>query len=288
MKSKKSSLFLSSLALLAGTLVVPGLNAAIDLSDSSTFYNAANWYGYRDNANVQFTTTEHSITFSQIDEASYVWAYFNPTTLSVGQKLEFSATFSFGTLNSDGKFSVGLFNSGLCGESQMVTHTYQSETVVTSMANYVEGKNMISTVTGGMTGVSANSEKAYLRTKSESKTAFLSTASGAQQKTAAFETAFAAPVAGTAYEVHLEVLKTESGLDFSVGFNGETAQSVSFETDISTFDVLGFRSPVTAGSGGITISEMAVAVIPEPSAFGLLAGMAACAVAAVSRRRKKV
>lgn len=288
MKPKKSSSLLTVLGVAAGTFVAPGLNAAIDLSDSSTFYSADNWYAYRDNANVLFTSAANSITFSQVNESGYVWAYFSPTTLSVGEKLEFSATFTFGALASKGTFSIGFFNSGLCGESQMITHSYQSGTDVSSMANYVEGKNMISTVTGGMTGVSANSGKAYLRTKSETKTAFLSTASGAQQKTTTFETAFTAPSAGTSYDVNLEILKTASGLDFSVGFNGETPQTVSFETDLAMFDVLGFRSPVEADSGGITISEASVVVIPEPSAFGLLAGMAACALVTISRRRKKV
>lgn len=287
MKSRKLSFFLSGLVIATGTFVTPVANAAVNLSDSSTFYNTDNWYAYRDNANVLFTPTANSITFSQINDGSYVWAYFSPTTLSFGDKLKFSATFSFGTLASKGTFSIGFFNSGLCGESQMITHSYQSGTDVSSMENYIEGKSMISTVTGGMTGVSANSEKAYLRTKSETETAFLSTSSGAQQKTTAFETAFSAPSVGTAYDVDLEILKTESGLDFSVGFNGETAQIISFETDISTFDVLGFRSPVTAGSDGITISDASFVVIPEPSAFGLLAGVAACGLVTISRRRKK-
>ena len=282
---------IAALALLAGTALAPAARAAIDINDSATYYAAENWYGYRSNTNVEYTTTKSSVNFSKIDDASYVWGYFNPIVLEVGDSLRFSGTFTFGTIATKGTFSIGLFNSGLCSQSEMLTHTYQSATDVSGMANYSIGKSATGTATGGMAGVSANNQKAYLRTKTSSDTAFLSTASGAQQKTTAFETAFSAPTANTAYAVKLDLTKTSSGLDLAVSFGGESAKTVSFETDISTFDVIGIRSPVTAGGSGITLSDFSVskkgAVIPEPSAFGLMFGVLSLLVAAFPRRRSR-
>lgn len=242
--------------------------AAAETAIPATFYDAGNWYGYRSNANVSFSSGEDSITFSGIDSSSYLWAYFEPVTLSVGQKLSFFGTFTFGKLAADGVFSVGLFDGGQCSKSEMITHSYQSGTEVSSMANYTYGKNAVSTATGGMTGVSANARAAYLRTNSASSTAFLSTASGAQQKTVEFEDSFPGPDSNAAYDVGMEILKTSSGLDFSVRFGGGNAQLISFETDISTFDVPGIRVPVASGES-ITFSAATVTV-PEPSFWGVL------------------
>lgn len=283
---------IAALALLAGTALAPAARAAIDINDSATYYAAENWYGYRSNTDVEYTTTKSSVNFSKIDKSSYVWGYFNPIVLEVGDSLTFSGTFTFGTIASEGTFSIGLFNSGLCSQSEMLTHTYQSSTDVSGMANYGTGKKGVTgTATGGMTGVSANNANAYLRTNADSNTAFLSTSSGAQQKTTAFETAFSAPTANTAYAVKLDLTKTSSGLDLAVSFGGESAKTVSFETDISTFDVIGIRSPVTAGGSGITLSDFSVSttgtVIPEPSAFGLMFGVLSLLVAAFPRRRSR-
>ncbi len=282
---------LAALALLAGTALAPAARAAIDINDSATYYATENWYGYRSNTNVEYTTTDSSVNFSKIDESSYVWGYFNPIVLDVDETLTFSGTFTFGKIASGGTFSIGLFNSGLCSQSEMLTHTYQSETDVSKMANYSTGKSTTGTATGGMTGVSANNQKAYLRTNADSNTAFLSTASGAQQKTTAFETAFSAPTANTAYAVKLELSKTLTGVDVFVSFGGEATKKVSFETDISTFDVIGIRSPVTAGGSGIALSSFSVSttgtVIPEPSAFGLMFGVLSLLVAAFPRRRSR-
>ena len=289
----------TALVLLAGTLAPAAAHAAIDISESSTYYDVENWYGYRSNVNIGYASSGNSISFSQVDSSSYLWAYFDPILLDVGDTLTFSGTFMFGTIASDGKFSIGLFNSGLCTQSQMLTHTYQSGTNVSSMANYsettkadgtVSKKSVTGTATGGMTGVSASYATAYLRTNATSNTGFLSTASGAQQESVDFASAFSAPTANTEYDVSLVLKKTETGLDYSVAFGGTAAQTISFETEISTFDVLGIRAPTTS-SGGITLSNVSVTttgtVIPEPSAFGLLAGAFALAMAGTRRRRRR-
>lgn len=273
--------------LVLGTLM-PVSSFAAELGGNLSFYDTDNWYGYRSNSNIQFSSTENSITFTQIDNSSYLWTYFDPITLSVGEKLSFTGTFTFGKIASGGVFSLGFFNSGLCGKDQMITHTYQSGTDVSSMANYAEGKNAVSTATGGMTGVSANNEKAYLRTNEKSSTAFLSTSSGAQQKTETFSSAFSAPVENVACEISFEILKTMSGLDVMIAVGGTVPQTISFETDISTFDVLGLRSPVTASGNGITLSSISLSevVIPEPSTVVGVFGLFSIAAVMLRRRRE--
>lgn len=280
---------LSACALFALAGTSNNLLAAIDITDSATYYNAENWYGYRSNTNVEYSSTSDSINFSKLDSSSYVWGYFNPITLSVGDALTFTGTFTFGTIASGGIFSIGFFNSGLCSQSQMITHTYQSGTDVSSMANYTDATSVIAAATGGMAGVSANNTKAFLRTKTTSNTAFLSTATGAQQTTETFETAYSAPTAEAEYLVSLELTKTDTGLDFAVSFNGETTQTISFETEISTFDVIGIRSPVTAGGSGITLTNLSISttgtIIPEPSTFCLMGGGLSLALLALRRKR---
>lgn len=267
--------------------VAPGLSAAISPGDFAEPYLAENWYGYRSNADVAYTESEGAINFSKLDDASYVWGYFDPVTLGVGEKLRWAGTLTLGRMASDGKLSVGIFNSGLCSESAMITHTYQSGTNVSSMKNYVAGKKVIATVLGDMTGVSGNSEEAYLRTN-PSNTSPLSTSAGAQQKTEKFSKGFSSPTQDVAYDFALEILKTVSGVVFFVAYGDAPAQSVEFETTIDTFDVLGIRSPVTAGGDGITLSNFSLstgAVVPEPLSGGLILGAAALGVVATRRRR---
>ena len=274
--------------LIAWSALAPVASFAANVGGNPSFYDTDNWYGYRSNSNIQFSSTGASIQFTQLDKSSYLWTYFDPITLFVGEKLSFSGTFIFGNIASGGVFSLGFFNSGSCGKEQMITHTYQSGTPVSSMANYREGKNAVSTATGGMTGVSASNEKAYLRTNAGSSTAFLSASGGAQQKTVSLSSGFSAPVAAQPYEVALEILKTVKGLDFSVSFGGGAFQTVSFETDISSFDVFGIRSPVTASGNGITLSKISLTevAVPEPSAFGGVIGIFSIMFAAMSRRRR--
>lgn len=274
--------------LIVWSALAPIASFAANVGGNPSFYDTDNWYGYRSNSNIQFSSTGASIQFTQLDKSSYLWTYFEPITLSVGEKLLFSGTFTFGNIASGGVFSLGFFNSGSCGKEEMVTHAYQSGTSVSSMANYKEGKNAVSTATGGMTGVSASNEKAYLRTNAGSSTAFLSASGGAQQKTVSLSSGFSAPAENVACEISFEILKTMSGLDVSIAFGGNAAQTVSFETEISTFDVLGLRSPVTASGKGITLSSLALSevAIPEPSLMGGVFGLFSIAVATSRRRRE--
>mgnify|MGYP004571461917 CR=1 FL=1 len=271
--------------------------AAIVLSASTLFasaetnlYDTNNWYGYRSNTTISFISTENSITISGLDNSSYAWGYFSPTILAIGQTLSISGTITTGTIASGGKLMLGLFNSGNCSQNQMVTHSYKFGIDVSSMANYVDGKSVPATTTGGMTGVSADYQKAYSRTNATSGTAFLSTASGAQKTTTTFATPFTQPTANVEYAFNYVVTKTEKGIDLTVSFNNETAQTASFETEVSTFDVWGIRSPVTAGGSTIKLSNLSMTttgtVAPEPAMFGLLAGTLALVLAGTRRRRR--
>lgn len=271
--------------------------AAIVLSASTLFasagtnlYDTNNWYGYRgsdDNTTVSFASAENSITISGLEKASYAWGYFSPTILATGQTLSISGTIITGTIASDGKLMLGLFNSGNCSQDQMVTRSYKFGIDVSSMANYVDGKSVPATATGGMTGVFADYKNAYSRTNATAKTAFLVTTSAKKET---FATEFTQPTANTAYAFSYVATKTEKGVDLAVSFNNETAQTASFETEVSTFDVLGIRSPVTSGGSTIKLSNLSMTttgtVAPEPAMFGLLAGTLALVLAGTRRRRR--
>lgn len=269
-------------------VLCPVLPAAISLSDSSGIYDVNNWYGYRSNSNVAFSGSENSINFSKIDNGGYVWGYFNPVALEIGETLTWSGTLTVGKIAKEGVLSLGIFNSGPSPVQSMVTHTYQSNTDVSMMPNYKEDANVISTVFGGMTGLSANSKNAYLRSK-PSNTAFLSTSGGAQQETVAFSSAFSTISENSAYDFSLSLTKTDAGMTFAVAYGDTEAQIISFDTDIDTFDVLGIRSPVTASSAGITLSNLSLTttgvVIPEPASASVLMGFAVLGLLGVKRRR---
>lgn len=268
--------------------VAPGLSAEISSGDSAEAYQVASWYGYRSNANVVCSEIEGAINFSKLDAYSYVWGYFNPVKLAIGEKLVWSGTLTLGQIAPKGKLILGIFNSGLCSEDTMITHTYQSDTDVSSMKNYANGKNVVGTVLGGMTGVSASSESAYLRTK-PSDTSPLSTSSGSQQKTENFSVRFSSPTEGAEHDFALEILKTVNGIIFSVAYGDGPAQSVEFETTIDSFDVLGLRSPVEAGGDGITLSNFSLSmgtIVPEPLSGGLILSVAALGIVATQRRNR--
>lgn len=289
MISKKRNHAVSLSLVIFASAFPPAFAAAEPISFG---YNTDDWYAYRSNAEVTFSSNENSITFSTLDASSYVWGYFPKVSLSVGESLSVTGTLTFSALSTSGTLMLGVFDSGNCSKADMITHAYQSKTDVSSMKNYSvkesgTAKNAVSTATGGMTGVSANCSTAYLRTNADSYTAFLSTASGAQQAKTSFSSEFSSPAVEAEYAFSLCIVKTAAGLDFSVAL-GEVAsiQTVSFSSEISDFDALGIRSPVSSG-GSITLSELAMtkSVIPEPSMFGI-AVIVGALVFAVSRRRR--
>lgn len=281
----------TALVLLAGTLVPATLSAMIDISTPSSFYDDANWYAYRGSANVSFNTAvdANSIDISKLDDG-YSWAYFTPIALEAGEHITFSATITFSDISTSNKFYIGLFDGGsLCSQENQIAHSYQSKTDVSGMPNSSNASTVPGVATGDMHGIFASSSTAYLRSESKDHS-FMSTSSGVYQASSKFATEFASFSATTPYAIEMTLAKGEDSLTLSFAIGNETAQTLNFTSDISRFNVIGFRSPTAAG-GTATLSNMSITttgtVIPEPSAFGLLAGAFALALAGTRRRRRR-
>ena len=249
------------------------------------------WTGYRSNTATVFAFDAETgtTTMTNLDADSYVWGFLpSAVALSVGDALTLTGTATFISVAGDSSFDFGLYDSG----------PHAAPTAGTTFSSIVEG-------TWGMTGFFAGTDRASASSEASTKVfsrfaekpatessggaGFMTSNQGknyiASQTPSA--STLAHPTAGTPYEFSLEIRRTASGYDVSVG--GQEA--VSFAADESlqsgNFDVIAMKSP----GSGITLSGFSVettgAVVPEPSAFGLLAGTLALAFCGARRRRRR-
>ena len=251
------------------------------------------WFGYRSNTtkttftyNADTKTTE----MTNLDSDSYVWGYLeNGIALDVGQTLTVSGTATFSSVSTSSSFLFGIYNSGANTKptdsatsfSSIVAGTYdmtgffagttqKSSTVTTTTYSRFKGKAADADGKGGAGFMTTNQGKDYIASETPA-------------------TALAHPTASTAYDFSLYVSRTEAGYTVAVG---DPENAVTFASDKSTtattFDVIGLKS---VGSGlslsNLSFSTAATSAVPEPSTFGLLAGVFALALAVASRRRRK-
>lgn len=309
----------AALVLLAGTLAPAALHAAETIIISAP--TTDDWYAQRSNANVSAPTVGDAgtVTFSKMDYGAYAWAYFTPVELEVGQWISFSGTAIFnsmyaGTESKDpGKFLFGLFDSntnsqaslnsalGICGTSDADAAKHGINASGTSETLGMK------VLTGDMTGFFCDSASstAYAWLTTHSSYGFLATnGSNATQTSQTLPETLSAPVALTEYDFSFKVVKTKSDeYEIEVSSRSGTADEILATTtfsgvnSVSRFDVIGIKSPVSSGitgdlpAGTFTLSNLSVTttgtVIPEPSAFGFLAGVVALALAGTRRRRRR-
>ena len=55
--------------LIAWSALAPVASFAANVGGNPSFYDTDNWYGYRSNSNIQFSSTEASIQFTQLDKS---------------------------------------------------------------------------------------------------------------------------------------------------------------------------------------------------------------------------
>ena len=291
---------IAALALLAGTALAPAARAAIDINDFATYYDAENWYAIRNGGTPKFEKTESGLKITTLSDDAYVFAYFSPTHLSVGEYLEvsFSLTLTLPSTKTLGTLTFGLFNDG--GLSQTKLESLLSSNEISSHGINSAGKTDVFGVrplTGEMNGIYASPSSVYSRFAGTTASGFMTTnAAAAVQSESKLSTAFSSPTSGGAYAVSLKIERTKAPTDstgtfydVSVSFGGETLQTVNVSNSQEVFDILGIRSPVSGNGNAIEISNFSVSttgtVIPEPSAFGLMFGVLSLLVAAFPRRR---
>lgn len=309
----------TALLLFAGTLAPTAAYAADAANISAP--TADDWYAQRSNANVSAPTVGDAgtVTFSKMDSGAYAWAYFTPVKLEVGQWISFSGTAIFnsmyaGTKSKDpGKFLFGLFDSNTNSQASLNSALGISGTSDADAAKHginADGKSAtlgMTVLTGDMTGFfcDSSSSSAYAWLAAHSSSGFLATnASKTIQMSQALSETLAVPAALTEYDFSFKVSKTDSDkYEIVVSSRSGTSDAISATTifsgvdSVSQFDVIGIKSPVAPGttgetpSGTFTLSNLSVTttgtVIPEPSAFGLLAGAFALALAGTRRRRRR-
>ena len=309
----------TALVLLAGTLAPAAAHAAETITISAP--TADDWYAQRSNANVSAPTVgdDGSVTFSKMDYGAYAWAYFTPVELEVGQWISFSGTAIFnsmyeGTESKDpGKFLFGLFDSNTNSQASVNAALGISGTSDEDAAKHGINANGASetlgmkVLTGDMTGFfcDSSSSTAYAWLTTHSSYGFLATNAGKTiQPSQTLSETLAVPAALTEYDFSFKVTKTKTDeYEIVVSSRSGTADEIFATTtfsgmdSVSQFDVIGIKSPVASGatgnppSGTFTLMNLSVTttgtVIPEPSAFGLLAGAFALALAGTRRRRRR-
>lgn len=288
MKTKLFALKKICAPLLLSACFVPALGAA------ETFVtNGAGiaWTGYRSNTATVFAFDDEAgtTTMTNLDAKSYVWGFLpSAVALGVGDALTLTGTATFNSVAGDSSFYFGLYDSG----------PHAAPTAGTTFSSIVEG-------TWGMTGFFAGTDRASASADASTEvfSRFAEKPATESSKGAGFMTSnqgksyiasqtpsastLTHPTAGTPYKFSLEIRRTESGYDVSVG--GQEA--VSFAADQSlrsgNFDVIAMKSP----GSGITLSGFSVettgAVVPEPSAFGLLAGTLSLLLCGARRGRRR-
>ena len=292
----------SALLLLAGTLAPTVLSAAeTSVSDGSDI----DWFGYRSNtAQAVFSYENGTTTMTNLDSNSYVWGYLPVSiSLSVGDSLTLSGTALFKSVAASSSFYFGLYD---CGEntkpasgttfSSIVSGTYD----MTGFFGGTNQKTTSSTTTDPETNETTTTKDVSLTTyvfsrfagKPESTSGgagFMTSNQGSAYITSSTinDSSLAHPVADVAYNFSLNILRTESGYEVSLGDQPAVSFSAENSLESGTFNVIGMKSP----GSGITLSNLSVTttgtVIPEPSAFGLLAGAFALALAGTRRRRRR-
>jgi hypothetical protein len=284
----RSHILLASCLLLAAPLAASA--AVLSLADvnpgSNAFYvhtTTAGSTGAFTNASNQLTLSFGSTT-NNAGGLIYNTIYFTPQTLGANQ----SITVSFsGTLNnyfsSDNSFRVGLFNSNTSQLGGNVTTN-----AGTSALNGYTGYSAYYRATGT---AGAAARGIYERTGANDNLWQTGTANVAfgdgttnPQKTLGLSGANAA-ISGT-----FTITNNGASTSVSSTINGVSYTFTDTASPYVTFDTLSFliaRQNTGTATTSLTLDSLSVTVIPEPSAFGALAGLFALGSAALRRRSRR-
>ncbi|MDF3059492.1 MAG: hypothetical protein K0R17_3707 [Rariglobus sp.] len=278
--------------LLTGALVAVAAHAQVTLIDD-TFsdggrtngadVNDAQWHMITTNTATTTVTANALRTTAAAGAPAHphAIAYFNNTTLGVGDTLAFSFTFTSNETNyTQGATNVrwGLFNMG---------GSQQSSDLLTANVNTLYQNTTGYSVFGPRTTAN-NPVQIYSRsTNTTEDTTPISTAANVAIAGATANTTVSTFVT-TPINASLSLTRTVSGYDYSVGYAGTTFSGSFTTVTATTFNMVDIWA-ITNNSNSLTIDNVLVtytaAAIPEPSSYALFAGAAGMAGALTLRRR---
>lgn len=201
---------------------------------------------------------------------------FTLESLSVGQSLVISFTMSIGSITANtvtaanaGGFSFGLLTNGATTGNNSVFYA-QFET-------------------------SSNAANALVSFKTRPTSGYMANPASGATTLGSTATATRASLTGT-FNYTLELIKDSTGNLFDISLKqGSTVLLSQNDTDLgsvagTTIGGLGFRNFGSGSSqqfvtSGLTLDNVTVSVIPEPSSIALLAGLGALGAVACRRRR---
>lgn len=278
----RKTLLLSCLSL-ALALSLHATTVLYDLSETKlSGTTGANTFSVGTTGGLSYNSGASSLTWNLATTTpnyNYFVAYFDSTTLSVGQSIKLAYTFTPSTSsffsNTDSAFRLGILNSGGSELSSNITNGVGSSTL--------NGYRGYLGLYPGRSGAGTSNSALYARNKNGDNIWDSATRVKITDSPSPTPNVGTSPVTGS-FEISLI---SESTLRITSIINGGTAQYVDVSSSpYTTFDSISFMGfPSSSSSPSVTFTDLTVSLIPEPSSIALAAG-ASLLMLGVSLRRK--
>jgi hypothetical protein len=203
----------------------------------------------------------------------YVVAYFTATTLDIGDSITLSFDFSYAdaAASAGNQLRFGLFNSG---GSQVSADGATSDSAFNDDAGY--GSFYSLQTTEGSGGYS-------IRGRTGGNDTLWSASTGGLDTLLVSDDSDISAV-DTTYSASFTITSTASGeLTISSTINGQTIEYTDTAASTTTFDMISIYAG--GANGALTLSNMSVTLIPEPSTFALLTSLGVFGFSIVRRVR---
>ena len=264
--------------------VVAGVAACASAAAQTILTNPASvtWYKSRSGDSITPGTNSVLFTEGQTSGSTFVMN-FSPATVNVGHTLTLVMNFTTGTSLStaSNSFRFGIFNSGATQIAADFNSNTPAGNAFLDDLGYMAAYNF-SGAAVDLRARTANTVNQLLSSTTDLTTIANSSGSGT---TGAF-------AASTSYTLTMTLERTSSGYIFSSLLNGgnnsdyyRTAlDTTSLSSALTSFNEFAFY--VNGGSNAvntINVTGMNISVIPEPSTYAALLGLAALGLAAYRR-----
>lgn len=211
----------------------------------------------------------------------------SPRAIVDGETLTVSFTLTLSSLNastSANTIRFGLFNSGATPTRVSADSTGASANFTSSAFSNDGGYQIGFNPGATATLVSVNERNAA--SVDASNTALFSSNTATTTSLATSSLAIGA-TAATPFNVSFSIGRSGTSYSLSSTINGQTIAFTDTSISATSFDqfALQYSTAAVGTSGTITLDDLNISVIPEPSTFAALAGLGGLGFAAIRRRR---